>query len=140
MEIIKAYKNFYKSLNDYFEKESDYTTIEFLLVCLISLAVFIGTSLLFMLISILVSKFFLIYIFLSILILLLLTGEFIKSLKIIEIIIVFELPLILTYMLTNSIYYKFRRYKGNDPMILRTYKLKSLKRKIFINKLKFWNI
>ena len=49
-----------------------------------------------------------------------------------------SVPYIMMFFLSTYILKPFIPYKGNDPMKIRYYKLKRLKKKARINKLKFW--
>jgi len=61
----------------------------------------------------------------------------INDLKI-EYMIIICFPFYLLYAILINIVHKRIPYSGNDPLILRSQKLKILTRKVRINRLKFW--
>lgn len=47
-------------------------------------------------------------------------------------------PYIFLMMLLDKIFKKFVPYRGDNPMMIRSYKIRTLKRKAIVNKIKYW--
>lgn len=135
MEIINFIKRKAKSIKDFFEKPTDMTNTEmsftlviFLLMVILSIVIFLPFGI--------VYKISLVYC-LSCLWALLTTVNIDTDLAY-DVCFYYSLPYILLMMLSIKITSKFIPYRGNDPMLIRSGKIKYLKRKVKINRLKFW--
>jgi hypothetical protein len=123
-------------IDDFFMKSMDYSKKEgivafIIYVCIILL--FFG-SLYF--ISLMMFKIGVVYFILSIILILSLTEIDNKAIN--YIVIIYLLPYIYLLMGLDKVFIKFIPYRGVNPMMIRKYKLRTLKRKMIRNKLKFW--
>jgi hypothetical protein len=133
MNIFKKIDN---KVSKFFEKSMIYNKKEgiiFLIIffILILLPLFLGVLLYTPL-----AKISMIYMIISIIFILILIDTEYYNCQ--YFIIIYLLPYIFLMMFLDSIFLKFIPYRGDDPLIMRYYKIRTLKRKAYINKLKFW--
>ena len=138
MEILemKFFKKIEKKIKDFFNESMDYNKKEgilFIVIFFIMIILTIGISGIF---SKLLLQMGIIYVLFSFAIILYLidVDDFIVE----YIILVLLLPYICLIMLIDNIFKKFVPYRGDNPMLIRSYKIRYLKRKARINKIKFW--
>jgi len=131
--MIKKIEN---KIEDFFMKSMDYSKNEGILALVIFLlCIIIGVSLLF-LFSTVIGKIGTVYVLLSIFFTIYLTEAYNDTIE--YTITIFLLPYIILLMVIDKIFLQFIPYRGNDPLLIRKYKLRTLKRMIIKNKLKFW--
>jgi len=133
---MKFFKKIEKKIKDFFNESMDYNKKEgilFIVIFFIMIILTIGISGIF---SKLLLQMGIIYVLFSFAIILYLidVDDFIVE----YIILVLLLPYICLIMLIDNIFKKFVPYRGDNPMLIRSYKIRYLKRKSRINKIKFW--
>ena len=125
---MKLIKNIEKKIDDFFMKSMDYNQKEgivFIVIFFFLIILTVGISAIF---STLLAKIGIVYVMLSFVVCMSLLE---KNNKIIEyMIIVFLLPYILLLMFIDKMFLKVVPYRGDDPMLIRSFKMKKLKKKI----------
>jgi len=133
---MNIFKKTEKKIKDWFEQSMTYNhqeVIIFLIIFIFMVLFTIGIGGIF---SILWVQVGIIYLFISLALCLKLIDTETKFEE--YAIIICLLPYIILLMLIDKVYKKFIPYRGDDPMLLRSYKVRYFKRKARINKLKFW--
>lgn len=133
---MNLYKKIENNIKEFFLSSFEYTKKESMIFLIIFLLMIIGTIFIIGILSDLLLKISLMYILISIALIIRLSDVINDLIE--YIIIVYLLPYIFLIMLIDKNLKKFVPYKGNDLMQIRLYKLKLIKRKVRINKLKFW--
>lgn len=125
----KKFEHFFNKENNYNKKEN----IMLVAIWVIFIMMSFSVPLLF---SVLVTKISIVYFMICMSLALILVDDGTKLKD--EITIVFCIPYLLLFMLSDTILKRFVPYRGKDKMKIRAYKIKVLTRKVKINKLKFW--
>lgn len=133
MNIFKRIEN---KINKFFEQSMIYNKNEIIIFLIFFFIFIILPVIIGMLFYTLLAKISTIYILSSIILCLILIDA---DNKISEYaIIIYLLPYIFLLMFLDKIFIKFIPYRGDDPMLLRSYKVRYFKRKSRLNKFKFW--
>ena len=134
--MINPYKYIRSKIEEFFEGEFTFEGKEAVFFIIIFCLMIVGSVTLPLLISNMASKISFTYFALVFMVIIGAANNDYDWLFAVAIHLAF--PYLLMLILTSRIIEPFARYKGNDPMEMRYYKIRTLKRKARINKLKFW--
>ena len=132
---MNIFKRTEEKIDDFFMKSMDYDKKEGIIFSSIFFFLILLPLIIGLIFSALLAKISIIYLLISFVLCLILidADDWVGY-----IIVIFLLPYIFLLMRIDKIFLKFIPYKGDDPMLIRSYKVRYLKRKAKINRLKFW--
>ena len=133
---MNIFERLEKKIKDWFDQSMPYNHKEgiiFFIIFIFMILFTIGIGAIF---SILWVKLGLVYLLTSFVAVMSLLESYNKAGE--YIIITWLLPYIILLMLIDKVFKKFLPYRGDDPMLIRSGKIRLLKRKAQINRFKFW--
>lgn len=135
--VLKIIKYIEHKIDQFFEKSPmDYNKRESILFIVLFVTIIIGSIIMFYFISFFIFKITVVYFVLSFVLTLKMCD--IDNKPIIKLICTYLLPYIFLLIFMDNIFSKFLPYRGENLILIRKYKLRTIKRKVYVKKITFW--